>query len=107
MSIVFRPYAGEDDYEAIRDIIVRKFEEPNRRFYPSLGDLDYNRSFGGEEFFKKLVIIAIEDNTIIGAIWPGYYRILYCVTCPRYAHESVCLGREMQACLAMFQEKRC
>lgn len=86
MSIVFRPYAGEDDYEAIRDIIVRKIEEPNRRFYPSLGDLDYNRSFGGEEFFKKLVIIAIEDNTIIGAIWPGHYRILYCVTCPRYAH---------------------
>lgn len=62
MNIVFRPYASEDDYAAIRDIIVRKFEEPNRRFYPSLGDLDYNRSFGGEEFLEKLVFIELEDN---------------------------------------------
>jgi len=28
----------------------------------------------------------LEDNTVIGAIWPGHHRILYCVTCPKYTH---------------------
>jgi len=53
LKLVFRPYTSEEDYAAIRDTIVRKFEDPSRRFYPSLGDLDYNRSFGGKNFSKN------------------------------------------------------
>jgi len=86
MMVSFRPYAGEEDYAAIRELIAKKFNDPQRRFYPSLGDLDYNRAFGGDGFFEKLTICELDDHTIIGAVWPGHYRIMYCVTGPDYTH---------------------
>ncbi|WP_233531193.1 GNAT family N-acetyltransferase [Paenibacillus alkalitolerans] len=76
----FRPYADESDYTALRSIIIRKFADPKRRFYPSPGDLDYNRSFGGDAFLEKLTICETQGGVVIGAVWPGHYRILYCVT---------------------------
>lgn len=84
MLVLFRAYSNEADYNAIRNLIVQKFSDPNRRYYPSLGDLDYNRSFGGDKFLKSLIICEFEDGTIIGAVWPGHHRILYCVTGPDY-----------------------
>ncbi len=51
-----------------------------------LGDFDYNRAFGGEKFFQNLTVCEVEDKTIVGAIWPGHYRILYCFTGPEYVH---------------------
>ncbi|GAA3413113.1 hypothetical protein ACFFNY_01130 [Paenibacillus hodogayensis] len=85
MTVLFRPYADEADYTALRNLIMQKFSDPERRFYPSLGDLDYNRSFGGNAFLGKLTICTVQDGTVIGAIWPGHYRILYCVMGKDYA----------------------
>lgn len=86
MTVLFRPYSSEADYLALHQLIIQKFADPKRRFYPSLGDLDYNRSFGGDAFLEKLIICALQDGTIIGAVWPGHYRILYCVTGPEHVH---------------------
>ncbi|MEF3305620.1 hypothetical protein [Paenibacillus sp. GYB003] len=85
-TLRFRHYSGEEDDLAIRALIVKKFADPNKRFYPSLGDLDYIRSFD-DRFHEKVTICEkINDGTVIGAIWPGHYRILYCVTGSDYAY---------------------
>ncbi|MGG3505310.1 hypothetical protein ABES58_07495 [Paenibacillus lautus] len=76
MTVQFRPYRDESDYMALRKVITQKFADRNRRFYPSLGDFDYNRASGGDKFLQSLTICEIEDGTIIGAIWPGHYRIM-------------------------------
>ncbi|MFD0713231.1 GNAT family N-acetyltransferase [Paenibacillus sp. GCM10027626] len=86
MTVMFRPYENSNDFSALRSLIMQKFADPKRRFYPSLGDLDYNRSFGGDPFFKNLTICERDDGTIIGAVWPGHYRILYCFTGPEFSH---------------------
>ncbi|MCQ6564089.1 GNAT family N-acetyltransferase [Paenibacillus mendelii] len=86
MTVYFRPYRDERDYIALRSVISHKSTDPNRRFYPSLGDFDYNRAFGGEKFLQNLTVCELENGTTVGAIWPGYYRILYCFTGPEYVH---------------------
>jgi len=86
MTVYFRPYRDERDYMALRRVISHKFIDPNRRFYPSLGDFDYNRAFGGEKFLQNLTVCEIETGIIVGAIWPGHYRILYCFTGNEYVH---------------------
>lgn len=86
MTMKFRKYKDESDYMALRKVITQKFADPTRRFYPSLADFDYNRAFGGEKFLQSLMVCEIENDTIIGAIWPGHYRILYCFTGPEYIH---------------------
>jgi GNAT superfamily N-acetyltransferase len=86
VTVQFRPYRDESDYITLRKVITKKFADPNRRFYPSLGDFDYNRAFGGDKFLQSLTICEIEDGTIIGAIWPGHYRIIYCFTGPEFVH---------------------
>lgn len=88
MGIRFRSYKNEGDYEAVRALIMRKFENPELRFYPSLGDLDYIRTMEEEDntFQENVTICEIENGKVIGAIWPGFYRILYCVTGLEYAH---------------------
>ncbi|WP_018759160.1 GNAT family N-acetyltransferase [Paenibacillus terrigena] len=86
MSMQFRKYRDESDYMELRKIITQKFAEPTRRFYPSLGDFDYNRAFGGEKFLRNLMVCEIDNGTIIGAIWPGHYRIVYCFTGSEYVH---------------------
>jgi len=86
MKLQFRPYANEADYTALRQLIMQKFADSHRRFYPSLGDLDYQRAFGGDRFWANLTICEIQDGPVVGAIWPGHYRILYCVTGTDYAH---------------------
>ncbi|RAR42777.1 GNAT family N-acetyltransferase [Paenibacillus sp. MDMC362] len=84
MTVQFRRYRDESDYMTLRKLITQKFADPNRRFYPSLGDFDYNRAFGGDKFLQSLTICEIEDGMIIGAIWPGHYRIIYIFTGPEY-----------------------
>lgn len=86
MAVHFRPYKDKSDYIELRKVLTKKFTDPNRRFYPSLGDFDYNRAFGGEKFIQNLTVCEVEDGTIVGAIWPGHYRILYCFTGPDYVH---------------------
>ncbi len=88
MDLRFRPFVNEEDYSALRSLIIQKFAHPERRFYPSLGDLDYIRAFeeGERSFQDKVTICELENGTIVGAIWPGFFRILYCITGPEYAH---------------------
>ncbi|RKN71213.1 GNAT family N-acetyltransferase [Paenibacillus ginsengarvi] len=86
MGVRFRPYVEENDYTVLRELIRQKFADPERRFYPSLGDWDYNRAFGGDAFRNQVTVCELEDGTTIGAIWPGHYRILYVFTGPEYAH---------------------
>lgn len=86
MTVMFRSYEGDTDNTALRTIIMEKFMDPKRRFYPSLGDWDYIRAFAGEAFDKNVTVCELEDGTTIGAIWPGHYRILYCFTAPGFAN---------------------
>lgn len=100
MKVLFRSYTGEADYMALRNLMIQKFADPHQRYYPSLGDLDYQRSFGGENFTGNLTVCEIEDGTIIGAIWPGHFRILYCFTGRDYVHleEDIFIWAEKHYC---------
>jgi GNAT superfamily N-acetyltransferase len=106
-TVRFRPFSNEEDYSALRDLIIKKFADPRRRFYPSLGDLDYNRSFNGH-FEDIATICELEDGTIIGAIWPGHYQILYCVTGPDYVgfEHEIFAWAEQQYCAPTLLEDR-
>lgn len=106
-TVHFRPFLNEEDYSALRDLIAKKFADPKKRFYPSLGDLDYIRSFD-ELFREKVTICELKDGTIVGAIWPGHYRILYCVTGPDYIglEDEIFAWAEQQYCAPTLLEDR-
>ncbi|MCC3373586.1 N-acetyltransferase [Cohnella sp. REN36] len=106
-NVQFRSFFNEQDYSALRALIAKKFVNPKKRFYPSLGDLDYIRSFD-EEFTRKVTICELIDGTIIGAIWPGHYRILYCVTGPDYVgyEDEILAWAEQQYCAPSLLEDR-
>jgi len=40
----------------------------------------------GKHFEKKLTICELEDGSIVGALWHGHFRILYCFTGPGYEY---------------------
>ena len=109
MSVRFRPFAGERDYMALRSLIVQNYADPKRRFYPSLGDLDYIRAFeeGDRPFRQKVTICELEDGTVIGAIWPGFFRILYCVTGSPYAYweDEILSWAERRYCGAALKDR--
>ncbi|GIP38710.1 hypothetical protein J31TS4_19900 [Paenibacillus sp. J31TS4] len=106
-NVRFRPFSNEQDYSALRTLIAKKFANPKKRFYPSLGDLDYIRSFD-EEFTRKVIICESKDGTIIGAIWPGHYRILYCITGPDYVgvEDEILAWAEQHYCAPTLLEDR-
>lgn len=102
-----RPYLNEQDYAALRSLITAKFADPGRRFYPSLGDLDYIRAFD-ERFPEKVMICEVGEGTVIGAVWPGHYRILHIVTGPEYTqYESdILVWAEQHFCAPTLLEDR-
>jgi len=81
---------------------------PNGGFIQALA-IYYIRAFeeGDRPFRQKVTICELEDGTVIGAIWPGFFRILYCVTGSLHAYleDEILSWAERRYCGAALKDR--
>lgn len=70
MPIVSRSFAGENDYELVRSLLVEVDADRSHSSYCTIGDLDWWRSTEEDPESIRLMRIWFDSDRAVGMVWP-------------------------------------
>lgn len=71
MTIISRPYNGEDDYTRMQTLLTVGYALDGPAVYCTIGDLDWWRSTSDDPDAIAQAQLWLDDRDVIGFVWPG------------------------------------